>query len=90
MELEEFLEKRRNKKFTIEDIYPLTIVGMRFGGKIIIFQCENDCDLITTAAEDEEVFYCIKEWLEENVFFPFGIGETINDAFKDFVRRNKE
>ena len=36
-----------NKKFKdYEDIYPLTIVKMRYGGKYVAFNAESDSELI--------------------------------------------
>lgn len=76
---------------TIEDIYPLTIIQMRYGGKYVIFNATCDADFISSVEGDEEVYYNINKWLEENVSpCYYGIGETIDGAFEDFkIRYNK-
>ena len=72
----------------IEDIYPLTIIKMRYGGRYIIFQAEDDAGFIGSASGNEEVYYIIDEWLKENVYpCCYGIGDTINEAFNDFKLR---
>lgn len=73
----------------VEDIYPLTIISMRYGGKIIIFNAYSSLSDIETAAEDEDVFYDIENWLIDNIAVNFGIGDSIDKAFEDYLNRNK-
>ena len=82
----------------IEDIYPLTIVSMRYGGKIVILNAEVDAgeangniSWSNLIQGDEETFYRIDEWLEENVKpCLYGIGDSILDAFEDYKIRYKK
>lgn len=73
---------------TIEHIYPLTIVKMRYKGKIVIFNldCDND-DTIQVQLSDEPS-YDLENWLAEH-FSPgtYGFGDTIMEAFVDFQER---
>lgn len=74
----------------IEDIYPLVIVSMRFGGKFVILNLEVDSahSLIADIESEEEVSYIINDWLEENISpHYYGIGDTIQNAFKDYQIR---
>lgn len=68
----------------IEDIYPLTIISMRYGPFIIleassIYSCvsyvEEVCETTMEAIE-----YMQDKWPH----IKFGIGSTINEAFEDF------
>ena len=73
----------------IEDIYPLTIVTMRYGGKIVIFNSESDNSKIHDVQLDEEPHYRLSEWMEENVSPQcYGIGDTIWNAFEDYKKRH--
>lgn len=79
--------KIMRKMTKIEDIYPLTIVNMRYKDKIILFQAHNENPVITTAVEDEEVSYDIESWLSEKAGsfgIRYGIGNTVNEALEDF------
>jgi macrodomain Ter protein organizer (MatP/YcbG family) len=72
----------------IEDIYPLTIVKMRFGGKIVIFNADSDAGFVDSVQGDEEVYYVINEWLEKHVSpCLYGIGDTIYEAFENYKKR---
>ena len=75
----------------IEEIFPLTIVNMRYGQRLVIFNAYSICDFIASVQEDEEVHYILEEWLEEHVlpFCNYGIGETIEEAFEDYKKRLK-
>lgn len=43
-----------NRKIeNIDDIYPLTIVKMRYGNKIVIFNVDNDDGFIDSVQGDE-------------------------------------
>ena len=71
----------------LEEIHPLTIVHMRFGGYAIL-QAESDCDCVPTLEGDEEVFYMADEWMAKyRPYLPYGIGPTIDKAFTDFLHR---
>jgi hypothetical protein len=78
----------KNKINKIEDIYPLTIVRMRYGSQFVIFNADNDAGFIDLVQGDEEVYYVINEWLKENVSpCCYGIGYDIYSAFLDFQER---
>ena len=75
----------------IEDIYPLTIIKMRYGGKIVIFNCESDSEMVGDVQMDEEPYHRLEEWMEENVApCKYGIGNTVYEAFTDYQIRNKK
>jgi hypothetical protein len=71
----------------IEDIYPLTIISPRYNDNLVIFNLSSDHEIINNVELDEEIAYRLDEYLEENMYAPFGIGITLNDAFLDFKRR---
>lgn len=75
----------------IEEIFPLTIVNMRYGQRLVIFNAYAHCDFITSVQEDEEVHYILEKWLEEHVSYicNYGIGYTIEEAFVDYKKRIK-
>lgn len=74
----------------IEDIYPLTIVKMRYGSKIVIFNADNDAGFVDSVQGDEEVFYQLEEWMSENVApCLYGIGDTLQEAFENYLERSK-
>lgn len=69
----------------IEDIYPLTIVKMRYGDKIVIFNSESDNSKIHDVQLGEEPHYELSKWLEENISPQYyGFGNDINSAFENF------
>jgi hypothetical protein len=77
------------KPYKIEDIYPLTIVGMKHG-KFAIVNALSEASAIGSLAEDEEWqysphVYMRQEWKHIN----YGIGDTIAEAFEDFKERYK-
>lgn len=72
---------------TIEEIYPLTIVNMRFGDYIVIFNCNSYSGFVRYIEDDQDINQHIKEYLEENVFFNYGIGKTLVEAFVDYQER---
>lgn len=79
---------KKDKIEKIEDIYPLTIINMRYGGKIIIFNLTSGNPVIHEAQSDEEPHYGLEEWMEDNLSqHCYGIGDTIYDAFEDYKRR---
>jgi hypothetical protein len=70
---------------TWEDIYPLTLIQMRYGGKYIAFNAEEDARFVKNV-NTEEVHYHLNEWLEKNVDpCPYGVGETIMDAMNNLL-----
>lgn len=78
----------KNKIEKIEDIYPLTIVQMRYGGKYVIFNNESDNTLIHNIQLGEEPHYNLEQWMDENVApGNYGIGDTIWEAFEDYKKR---
>lgn len=74
----------------IEDIYPLTIVRMRYGGKYVITSCESDSEWIHDVQLDDEPSYNLELWMERNNHFvPYGYGETLTEAFENFKTRQQ-
>jgi hypothetical protein len=72
---------------TWEDIYPLTLIQMRFGGRYIAFNAEEDCKFVQEV-NTEEVFYELDSWLQRNVDpCPYGSGLTIMDAMNDLLEK---
>lgn len=72
---------------TWEDIFPLTLIQMRFGGKYVAFNAEEDAGFVQEV-NTEEVHYRLDEWLDENVDpCPYGIGDTIMDAMNNLLSR---
>jgi hypothetical protein len=79
---------KKDKIEKIEDIYPLTIVTRRYGGKIVIFNSESDNSNIHEIQLGEEPHYRLKELMEENVSPQcYGIGDTVWNAFEDYKKR---
>ncbi len=69
---------------TWEDIYPLTLINLRFGG-YVAFNAEEDASFVQEA-NTEEVSYQLTEWLEEKVDpCPYGVGNTIMDAMNNLL-----
>ena len=70
---------------TWEDIHPLTLIHMRFGGKYIAFNAPEDAGFIQEV-NTEDVHYRLNEWLVENVDpCPYGVGNTIMDAMNNLL-----
>jgi hypothetical protein len=68
-----------------EEIYPLTLVRLRYGGRYVAFNAVEDANFLQKV-NTEEVSYRIKDWLEENVDpCPFGVGDTIMDAMNNLL-----
>jgi len=68
-----------------EDIYPLTLIQMRFGGKYVAFNCEEDSRFVQFV-NTEEVHYHLDEWLEDNVDpCPYGVGSTIMESMNNLL-----
>lgn len=70
----------------LEDIYPLTIVGMRHG-KFAVIEADNNCDCVSSLQGDEEWQYNPEHYMSENwEHIRFGVGKTIAEAFQNFIR----
>ena len=75
-----------NKKFkTYEDIYPLSIVQMRYGGKYVAFNVEADCKTVLGVQLDEEASYDTKSYIESKYFGLYGIGNTVWEALDNLI-----
>lgn len=80
---------KKDKIENIEDIYPLTIVQMRYGGKYVIFNMESDNSNIHEVQLGEEPHYELEKWMDENISpCGYGIGDTIWTAFEDYKKRH--
>ena len=75
---------------TLEDIYPLTLINLRFKG-YVAFMAEEDASFVQEV-NNEEVSYRLEEWLEENVSpCPYSVGETIMDTMNNLLEKlNKD
>ena len=70
---------------TWEDIHPLTLIQMRFGGKYVAFNAEEDAGFVQDV-NTEEVHYRLNDWLEENVDpCPYGVGDTITETMNNLL-----
>ena len=79
---------KKEKIEKVEDIYPLTIISMRYGGKIVIFNRESDSEDIHEIQLGEEAHYDLNKWLDEHISPNcYGVGATIWEAFEDFKKR---
>lgn len=75
---------------TYSDIFPLTIIQMKYGGKYVAFNCETN-DFIGDAQELEEPMYDTKSYIEKKYFGAYGIGDTIWEALdKLIIKYNQE
>lgn len=74
------------KKYqTWEDIYPLTLIKMRFGGRYIAFNASEDSGF-AQKVNTEETHYQLDKWLMMNVYpCPYGLGDTISDAMNNLL-----
>lgn len=74
------------KKYqTWEDIRPLTLIKMRFGGKYIAFNAQEDAGFIQKINNEENHYY-LDRWLLMNVDpCPYGVGDTIADAMNNLL-----
>ena len=78
------MNKRVYKQW--EDIYPLTLIKLRFGG-YVAFKAEEDASFIQEV-NTEEVSYQLEEWLKENVDpCPYGVGKTIMEAMNNLLEK---
>ena len=63
---------------TNEDIYPLTIVQMRYGGKYVALNCNANAGFVSDIQSNEEVHYEIDKYLKEKVSPGlYGISDTL-------------
>ena len=70
-----------------EDIYPLTLITMRCGGKYVAFNAGEDSGFVQDV-NTEEVSYELEAWLERNVDpCPYGVGSTIMDTMNDLLEK---
>lgn len=79
-----------NKFKNYEDIFPLTIVQMRYGGKYVAFNVEADCKTVLDVQLDEEAMYDTKSFIEREYFGLYGIGETIWEALDNLIIKQNE
>ena len=78
------MSKRVYKEW--EDIYPLTLINLRFGG-YVAFNAEEDAGFVQSV-NNEEVCYELKDWLERKVDpCPYGIGKTIMETMNDLLEK---
>jgi len=70
---------------TYEDIYPLTIVQMRYGGKYVAFNVEADCEIVINVQIDEEAMYDTKSYIDKEFFGSYGVGNTIWEALDNLI-----
>lgn len=75
------------KQKQYEDVYPLTIVQMRYGGKYVAFNSDADNRTVLDVQLDEEAMYNPKEFIEKTFFGAYGIGDTIWDAMNDLITK---
>jgi len=69
---------------TWEDIYPLTLINLRFGG-YVAFNAEEDSGFVQDV-NTEEVSYELEAWLKRNVYpCPYGVGTTVMDAMNNLL-----
>lgn len=69
-----------------EDIYPLTLINLNFGG-YIAFNAEEDVSFVQDV-NTEDVSYELKAWLERNVDpCPYGIGNTIAETMDNLLSK---
>ena len=80
-----------SKKFkNYEDIYPLTIVQMRYGDKYVAFNIESDSSLVHDVQLGEEAMYDTKKYIEDKFFGAYGIGATIWEALDKLIENQKD
>jgi hypothetical protein len=78
------MDKRLYKEW--EDIYPLTLINLRFGG-YVAFNADEDARFVQSV-NTEEVSYELKDWLEREVDpCPYGVGQTIMEAMNNLLEK---
>ena len=76
----------------IEDIYPLTIVGRRFGG-VAIIEADAFCGCVDELQSNEEWHYgnrAHREMEDDYGGIHYGLGETVDEAFRAFLSRKDD
>ena len=71
-----------------EDIYPLTIVQMRYGGKYVAFNTEADSRIVIDTQLGEEAMYDTKTFIEKQFYGAYGIGVTVTEALDNLLSHN--
>ena len=72
-----------------EDIYPLTIISMRYCDKYVAFNAPEDSGYVQNV-NTEEVSYVLEKWLDENVSpCLYGVGSTIWEALDNLIEMSK-
>ena len=78
------MDKRVYKEW--EDIYPLTLINLRFGG-YVAFNADEDA-VFVQSVNTEEVSYELKDWLEREAYpCPYGVGKTIMEAMNNLLEK---
>ncbi len=69
-----------------EDIYPLTLINLRFGG-YVAFNAEEDAGFVQSV-NNEEVSYELTDWLKREVDpCPYGVGNTIMETMNNLLEK---
>lgn len=69
-----------------EDIYPLTLINLRFGG-YVAFNAEEDAGFVQSV-NNEEVSYELTYWLKREVDpCPYGVGNTIMETMNNLLEK---
>jgi hypothetical protein len=77
------MSKRQYKEW--EDIYPLTLIKLRYGDNYVAINCPEDSGHIQDV-NTEEVYYELEEWLDRNVSpCPYGVGNTIMECMNNLL-----
>ena len=77
------MRKREYKRW--EDIYPLTLIKMRYGSKYVAINCVEDSSHIQNV-NTEETHYHLERWLDENVSpCSYGVGTTIMECMNNLL-----
>lgn len=72
---------------THEEIYPLTVIQMRYGGKYVAFQTESDARVVINTQLNEEAMYDVKGYIEKQYFGLYGVGDNIFSALNDLIKK---
>lgn len=74
-----------------DEIYPLTIVQMRYGGKYVAFNVDVDCETVHDVQLSEEAMYNTKSFIEKKYFGSYGIADTLWGALDNLIlNHNKD
>lgn len=69
-----------------EDIYPLTVVSMRYGGKYVSFNCSEDMNVVQNV-NTEEVSYELESWLSKHCLVEYGVGSSIMNSLNQLLEK---